>query len=122
MIKILITISQRLRGVARSETEAKRYAEEDAVLQKAKEAARAAAAAANAAKMNHTNGNHDSPRSKLSSISCTPTLPESAVITPSAKGPRMEGQRNLQDSTFSISGTFNSKISKIHYFCSFYKS
>lgn len=33
----------------------------------------------------------------------TPTLPDSAVTTPSCKGPRMEGQRNLQDSTFSIS-------------------
>jgi len=35
--------------------------------------------------------------------SVTPTLPESAVSTPSGKGPRPEGQRNLQDSTFSIS-------------------
>ncbi|XP_051154972.1 dihydropyrimidinase isoform X2 [Leptopilina boulardi] len=94
---------KRLRGIARSEADEKRYAEEDTAIQKAKETARAAAAAANAAKMNHTNGNHDSPRSKLSTISCTPTLPESAVITPSAKGPRMEGQRNLQDTTFSIS-------------------
>lgn len=33
----------------------------------------------------------------------SPTLPESAVGTPSCKGHRMEGQRNLQDSTFSIS-------------------
>lgn len=33
-----------------------------------------------------------------------PTLPDSEVSTPSCKGPRMEGQRNLQDSTFSISG------------------
>ncbi|XP_031335428.1 dihydropyrimidinase isoform X2 [Photinus pyralis] len=33
----------------------------------------------------------------------TPTLPESSVSTPSCKGPRPEGQRNLQDSTFSIS-------------------
>ncbi|KAK9890255.1 hypothetical protein WA026_010365 [Henosepilachna vigintioctopunctata] len=33
----------------------------------------------------------------------TPTLPESAVSTPSCKGPRPEGQRNIQDSTFSIS-------------------
>lgn len=36
----------------------------------------------------------------------SPTLPESAVGTPSCKGHRMEGQRNLQDSTFSISGEF----------------
>lgn len=35
---------------------------------------------------------------------CTPTLPESAVSTPSCKGPRPEGQRNIQDTTFSISG------------------
>lgn len=33
----------------------------------------------------------------------TPTLPESAVSTPSVRGPRPEGQRNIQDSTFSIS-------------------
>lgn len=32
-----------------------------------------------------------------------PTLPESEVCTPSCRGPRAEGQRNLQDSTFSIS-------------------
>lgn len=31
------------------------------------------------------------------------TLPESEVSTPSCRGPRAEGQRNLQDSTFSIS-------------------
>ncbi|XP_043465316.1 dihydropyrimidinase isoform X3 [Leptopilina heterotoma] len=93
---------KRLRGIARSEADEKRFAEEDIAIQKAKEAARAAAAIS-AARMNHTNGNHDSTRSKLSHISCTPTLPESAVITPSGKGPRMEGQRNLQDSTFSIS-------------------
>lgn len=36
-----------------------------------------------------------------------PTLPESAVSTPSCKGHRLEGQRNLQDSTFSISGEFH---------------
>lgn len=34
----------------------------------------------------------------------TPTLPESAVTTPSCRGARPEGQRNIQDSTFSISG------------------
>ncbi|XP_044257019.1 dihydropyrimidinase isoform X3 [Tribolium madens] len=33
----------------------------------------------------------------------TPTLPDSAVSTPSVRGPRPEGQRNIQDSTFSIS-------------------
>lgn len=34
----------------------------------------------------------------------TPTLPDSVVSTPSCRGPRPEGQRNIQDSTFSISG------------------
>lgn len=34
----------------------------------------------------------------------TPTFSDSAISTPS-RGPRPEGQRNLQDSTFSISGT-----------------
>ncbi|XP_072766403.1 dihydropyrimidinase-like isoform X2 [Anoplolepis gracilipes] len=87
------------RGVARTEAEAKRYAEEDAAIAKAKEEARAAAAA----RANQTNGSfHESPREKLRPI-CVPTLPESAVVTPSTKGPRLEGQRNLQDSTFSIS-------------------
>ncbi|XP_050313240.1 dihydropyrimidinase isoform X1 [Anthonomus grandis grandis] len=33
----------------------------------------------------------------------TPTLPESTVSSPGGKGPRPEGQRNIQDSTFSIS-------------------
>ncbi|KAJ8920201.1 hypothetical protein NQ315_011862 [Exocentrus adspersus] len=33
----------------------------------------------------------------------TPTLPESDVSTPSCKGARPEGQRNMQQSTFSIS-------------------
>ncbi|XP_017785499.1 PREDICTED: dihydropyrimidinase isoform X2 [Nicrophorus vespilloides] len=33
----------------------------------------------------------------------TPTLPDSAISTPSCRGPRPEGQRNIQDSTFSIS-------------------
>ncbi|XP_014478567.1 PREDICTED: dihydropyrimidinase isoform X3 [Dinoponera quadriceps] len=90
---------KRPRGVARTEAEAKRHAEEDAAIAKAKEAARAAAARAN-----QTNGTHESPKPKLQPISCMPTLPDSAVVTPSTKGPRMEGQRNLQDSTFSISG------------------
>lgn len=36
----------------------------------------------------------------------TPTLPESAVTTPSCRGARPEGQRNIQDSTFSISGNY----------------
>ncbi|XP_014478564.1 PREDICTED: dihydropyrimidinase isoform X1 [Dinoponera quadriceps] len=89
---------KRPRGVARTEAEAKRHAEEDAAIAKAKEAARAAAARAN-----QTNGTHESPKPKLQPISCMPTLPDSAVVTPSTKGPRMEGQRNLQDSTFSIS-------------------
>ncbi|XP_024942594.1 dihydropyrimidinase isoform X1 [Cephus cinctus] len=95
------------RGVPRSEAEAKKFAEEDAALARAREAARAAAAAAAAAAIyhenNHTNGIHESPKPKLPAVSCIPTLPDSAVVTPSAKGPRLEGQRNLQDSTFSIS-------------------
>ncbi|KAJ8952351.1 hypothetical protein NQ318_017245, partial [Aromia moschata] len=33
----------------------------------------------------------------------TPTLPDSAVGTPSCRGARPEGQRNIQESTFSIS-------------------
>ncbi|CAG9760432.1 unnamed protein product [Ceutorhynchus assimilis] len=33
----------------------------------------------------------------------TPTLPESTASTPSGRGARPEGQRNIQDSTFSIS-------------------
>lgn len=88
------------RGVARTEAEAKRYAEEDAAIAKAKEEAAAAVAAARA---NQTNGSfHESPRAKFQPT-CAPTLPDSAVVTPSTKGPRLEGQRNLQDSTFSIS-------------------
>lgn len=49
----------------------------------------------------------------------TPTLPESAVGTPSFRGARPEGQRNIQESTFSISGMqfilngFNLKIKLI---------
>ncbi|KMQ85232.1 dihydropyrimidinase-like isoform 2 protein [Lasius niger] len=96
---------KRPRGVARTETEAKRYAEEDAAIVKAKEEARSAAAAAIAAAVaaNQTNGSfHESPRAKLKP-NYAPTLPESVVMTPSTKGPRLEGQRNLQDSTFSIS-------------------
>lgn len=89
------------RGVARTEAEAKRYAEEDAAIAKAKEQARAAAATAAAAgaRGDHTNGSLDAPV-----YLCT--LPSSAVMTPSTKGPRHEGQRNMQDSTFSISGEF----------------
>lgn len=34
----------------------------------------------------------------------TPTLPESAVSTPSIRGARPDGQRNIQESTFSVSG------------------
>ncbi|KAL6265231.1 hypothetical protein P5V15_002013 [Pogonomyrmex californicus] len=90
------------RGVARTEAEAKRFAEEDAAIAKAKEEARAAAAAA-AARANQNGSIHDSPKIKLQFATCVPTLPESAVVTPSMKGPRLEGQRNLQDSTFSIS-------------------
>ncbi|XP_025158581.1 dihydropyrimidinase isoform X3 [Harpegnathos saltator] len=93
---------KRPRGVARTEAEAKRHAEEDAAIAKAKEEARATAGAV--ARANQTNGTYDSPKPKLQSVICVPTLPDSAVVTPSTKGPRMEGQRNLQDSTFSISG------------------
>lgn len=97
------------RGVARSEADAKRFAEEDAALSRAKEAARAAreaAMAAAAARMSQTNGNanHNDFREKTPATICTPTLPESAVVTPSTRGPRIEGQRDLQHSTFSISG------------------
>lgn len=99
---------QRPRGVARTEAEAKRFAEEDVAIARAKEVKRAAAAAA-AARANQ-NGTHASPRVKLQNPSCVPTLPESAVVTPSTKGPRMEGQRNLQDSTFSISGESQSEL------------
>lgn len=91
------------RGVARTEAEAKRYAEEDAAIAKAKEQARAAAATAAAAaagaRGDHTNGSLDAPV-----YLCT--LPSSAIMTPSTKGPRHEGQKNMQDSTFSISGEF----------------
>lgn len=97
---------QKPRGVARSEEELKRFAEEDAANARAREAARAAAiAAANASQsQSYTNGSVEGLKPKLASLSCVPTLPESAVVTPSARGPRLEGQRNLQDSTFSISG------------------
>ncbi|KAK2585212.1 hypothetical protein KPH14_009917 [Odynerus spinipes] len=94
---------KRPRGVPRSEAEAKKYADEDAAMAKAREAAKAAAAATAAALRNQTNGIHECPKPKLKPVDCVPTLPESAVMTPSSKGPRMEGQRNLQDSTFSIS-------------------
>ncbi|XP_043803322.1 dihydropyrimidinase isoform X2 [Apis laboriosa] len=89
------------RGVARTEAEAKKFAEEDAAIAKAKEEARAAAEAL--AKSHQTNGTYESPKPKISVPDCMPTLPDSAVVTPSSKGPRLEGQRNLQDSTFSIS-------------------
>ncbi|XP_044590384.1 dihydropyrimidinase isoform X1 [Cotesia glomerata] len=93
------------RGVARSAAESKKHADEDLARAKAREAAKVAAAMRMQPNNNHTNGNHEAMRNKpkLREISCTPTLPESAVVTPSAKGPRLEGQRNLQDSTFSIS-------------------
>ncbi|XP_043683438.1 dihydropyrimidinase isoform X2 [Vespula pensylvanica] len=92
---------KRPRGVPRTEAEAKKYAEEDAAIAKAREAAKAAAAAA--LHNNQTNGTHESPKPKLAPVDCIPTLPDSAIMTPSSKGPRLEGQRNLQDSTFSIS-------------------
>ena len=100
--------SQRPRGVARTEAEAKKHAEEDAAIARAKEEARAAAAAL--AKSRQTNGTYESPKPKISMPDCMPTLPDSAVITPSSKGPRMEGQRNLQDSTFSISGKWQGEF------------
>ncbi|XP_012138425.1 collapsin Response Mediator Protein isoform X2 [Megachile rotundata] len=90
---------KRPRGVARTEAEAKKYAEEDAAIAKAKQEARAAALA----KSHQTNGTYESPKPKVKMPDCLPTLPDSAVVTPSSKGPRLEGQRNLQDSTFSIS-------------------
>ncbi|XP_011348169.1 dihydropyrimidinase isoform X1 [Ooceraea biroi] len=92
---------KRPRGVARTEAEAKRYAEEDAAIARAKDEAKAAAVARQLANQNGTF--HQGPKMKLQSGTCTPTLPESAVVTPSTKGPRLEGQRNLQDTTFSIS-------------------
>ncbi|XP_036148726.1 dihydropyrimidinase isoform X4 [Monomorium pharaonis] len=95
---------KRPRGVARTEAEAKRFAEEDAAIAKAREEARAAAATAAAARANQNGSIYDGPKIKLPTTTCIPTLPESAVVTPSTKGPRLEGQRNLQDSTFSISG------------------
>ncbi|EFA11336.2 Dihydropyrimidinase-like Protein [Tribolium castaneum] len=56
------------------------------------------------------NGTHDDNLSEhvhkvtIEDKACpTPTLPDSAVSTPSVRGPRPEGQRNIQDSTFSIS-------------------
>ncbi|XP_012538539.2 dihydropyrimidinase isoform X1 [Monomorium pharaonis] len=94
---------KRPRGVARTEAEAKRFAEEDAAIAKAREEARAAAATAAAARANQNGSIYDGPKIKLPTTTCIPTLPESAVVTPSTKGPRLEGQRNLQDSTFSIS-------------------
>ncbi|CAL7936614.1 unnamed protein product [Xylocopa violacea] len=92
---------KRPRGVPRTEADAKKYAEEDAAIAKAKEEARAAAAAL--ATRHQTNGTCESPKTKMLIPDCMPTLPDSAVVTPSARGPRLEGQRNLQDSTFSIS-------------------
>ena len=92
---------QRPRGVARTEAEAKRFAEEDVAIARAKEEARATAAALGKARQ--TNGTYESPKPKVKLPDCMPTLPDSAVVTPSSKGPRLEGQRNLQDSTFSIS-------------------
>jgi len=42
---------------------------------------------------------------ELEPKSCvTPTLKDSAISTPSCRGARPDGQRNIQDSTFSISG------------------
>ncbi|XP_011493950.1 PREDICTED: dihydropyrimidinase isoform X2 [Ceratosolen solmsi marchali] len=108
---------KRPRGVARSEAEARKYAEEEAVFDKAREAAKAAKAAAAAAaadsavaatnENNHvqTNGtsHYDGEYARPRTIVYTSTFPNSAIATPSFKGPRLEGQRNLQDSTFSIS-------------------
>lgn len=98
-----------VQGVARSEADVRKLAEEVAAFTKAREAAKAAmAAAATTNHNNHvqTNGNshYEAELPRPRSIVCTPTLPNSAIATPSVKGPRLEGQRNLQDSTFSISG------------------
>lgn len=103
-IKILPVNIQRPRGIARTEAEVKRYAEEDAAIARAKEEAKAKAAA-----RANQNGSIHSPKVKLQPT-CVPTLPESAVVTPSTKGPRLEGQRNLQDSTFSISGEYSNRF------------
>nr|CAI5862826.1 unnamed protein product [Callosobruchus analis] len=44
-------------------------------------------------------------KTHLDDYSCqTPTFPESVVNTPSCRGARPEGQRNIQESTFSVSG------------------
>ncbi|XP_043253474.1 dihydropyrimidinase isoform X2 [Colletes gigas] len=96
MVKIR---EKRPRGVVRNDVEAKKYAEEDAAIAKAKEQARAAALA----KAHQMNNSSPSPKPKIKMPDCVPTLPDSAVVTPSSKGPRLEGQRNLQDTTFSIS-------------------
>lgn len=37
-------------------------------------------------------------------ICASPTIPDGTVSTPGGKGARPEGQQNMQDSTFSISG------------------
>lgn len=100
--------SDRIRGKARSEAEAKKRAEEDMVYSKARDAARAKLVLMTQNNFNdhQTNGNHEplQPASNMTPRAGFCTLPNSAVSTPSVKGPRMEGQRNLQDTTFSISG------------------
>ncbi|CAB0039821.1 unnamed protein product [Trichogramma brassicae] len=100
------------RGVARSEADAKRQHEEDLALTKAREAARIAkaqaqAAAAAAMQNNsghpHTNGHNNGSENNGDARPFSATFPTSNTAPPSVKGPRLEGQRNLQDSTFSIS-------------------
>uniref|UniRef100_A0ABD2WKR1 dihydropyrimidinase n=1 Tax=Trichogramma kaykai TaxID=54128 RepID=A0ABD2WKR1_9HYME len=100
------------RGVARSEADAKRQHEEDLALAKAREAARIAkaqaqAAAAAAMQNNsahpHTNGHNNGSENNGDARPFSATFPTSNTAPPSVKGPRLEGQRNLQDSTFSIS-------------------
>ncbi|KAJ8679154.1 hypothetical protein QAD02_014941 [Eretmocerus hayati] len=106
---------KRPQGVPRSEADARRYAEEETAFAKAREQARAlkaeaaakiaATAVVNAANGLHPSNGHNGTPTRPTNIggTCTPTLPNSMVATPSVKGPRLEGQRNLQDTTFSIS-------------------
>ena len=65
----------------------------------------------NASKLKPTNNgvandvslSHHTPKDEDRKVCPTPTLPDSSVATPSCRGQRPDGQRNLQDSTFSIS-------------------
>lgn len=109
------------RRTVQSQTVTQQYIEQEAALERAREALREASiqAATQFQSSNYTNGTHQSHgEPKTANISCTPTFPGSAINTPIMKGPRLEGQRNLQDSTFSISGE---SIQSFHYmFISFF--